>query len=87
MRSFGCFALFFLAGPGAPRPDAFLADLGLGLLRKRESVQNLLGLAILGYHFRKIHEDLLGRPQTGPTRREAVEKQTQLPEPAMLLVK
>jgi len=53
---------------------------------KRESLQNFLGLAILGYHFCKIHEDLLGRPQAGPTRGGFAEKQTQLPEPATLLV-
>lgn len=29
-------------------------------LKKRESFQNYIGLAILGYHFRKIHEDLFG---------------------------
>ena len=54
---------------------------------KRESVQNFLGLAILGYHFRKIHEDLLGRPQAGPTREGFPQKQTQLPRPASFLVK
>jgi hypothetical protein len=30
--------------------------------RKPESAQNFLGLAILGYHFRRVHEELLERP-------------------------
>jgi radical SAM superfamily enzyme YgiQ (UPF0313 family) len=34
--------------------------------RKRESLQNFLGLAILGYHFTKIHDDMLSRAQPGP---------------------
>ena len=34
--------------------------------RKPESAQNFLGLAILGYHFRRIHEDLLHLPQSEP---------------------
>lgn len=29
-------------------------------LFKRESVQNFLGLAILGYHFRRIYEGMAG---------------------------
>ena len=29
---------------------------------KPESLQNFVGLAILGYHFRKVHEDMLARP-------------------------
>lgn len=33
------------------------------LFKKPESVQNFLQLAILGYHFRKIHEDMLRRPR------------------------
>jgi radical SAM superfamily enzyme YgiQ (UPF0313 family) len=32
---------------------------------KRESVQNFLGLAILGYHFRRIYADLVSRQQAG----------------------
>jgi len=36
------------------------------LLNKRESVQNFLGLAIVGYHFTKIHEDMLSRSRLGP---------------------
>ena len=35
-------------------------------LRKPESVQNFLGLAILGYHFCRIHEDLGDARQFGP---------------------
>ena len=34
--------------------------------RKPESVQNFLGLAILGCHFRRVHEDLLDRPAPNP---------------------
>ena len=37
-------------------------------LHKRESVQNFLGLAILGYHFTKIHENMLSRSQPGSRR-------------------
>jgi radical SAM superfamily enzyme YgiQ (UPF0313 family) len=33
---------------------------------KRKSLQNFLGLAIVGYHFTRIHEDMLSRPQPGP---------------------
>jgi len=35
-------------------------------LRRPESVQNFLGLAILGYHFRKVHEELGAARQTEP---------------------
>jgi hypothetical protein len=35
------------------------------VFRKRESVQNFLGLAIVGYHFRKLCDDLLREPHTG----------------------
>jgi Domain of unknown function (DUF4070) len=35
-------------------------------LHKRESVQNFLGLAMLGYHFFKIHEALGTAPQPKP---------------------
>jgi radical SAM superfamily enzyme YgiQ (UPF0313 family) len=35
-------------------------------LHKRDSVQNFIGLAILGYHFCKIHEELGPKPQPGP---------------------
>ena len=34
-------------------------------LHKRDSVQNFLGLAILGYHFRRVHEELLEQPSSG----------------------
>jgi Domain of unknown function (DUF4070) len=34
-------------------------------VRKPQSAQNFLGLAILGYHFRRIHEDLLERSPSG----------------------
>lgn len=34
-------------------------------LHKRESLQNFLGLAIVGYHFTRIHEDMLSRSQPG----------------------
>jgi len=33
-----------------------------------QSIQNFLGLAIVGYHFTKIHEDMLSRSQPGPNR-------------------
>jgi hypothetical protein len=33
---------------------------------KRESVKNFLGLAILGYHFRKVQDDMLGRSRSAP---------------------
>lgn len=41
------------------------------LFRRRDSVQNFLGLAILGYHFRKVHEGLgrRGEPARPPTPR------------------
>jgi radical SAM superfamily enzyme YgiQ (UPF0313 family) len=41
------------------------------LLHKRESLQNFLGLAIMGYHFRRIHKDLLRHPKSpGPSLRQ-----------------
>ena len=83
-RRAGSAAVFFLAGPDPRRPGAFLAGFLWACLHKRESVQNFLGLAILGYHFRKIHEDLLGRRTNRANPRELVEKQHELPEPAML---
>ena len=35
-------------------------------LHKRDSIQNFIGLAILGHHFCKVHEELGTRPQPGP---------------------
>jgi radical SAM superfamily enzyme YgiQ (UPF0313 family) len=35
-------------------------------LHKRDSIQNFIGLAILGYHFCKVHEELGAKPQPGP---------------------
>ena len=35
-------------------------------LNKRDSIQNFIGLAILGYHFCKIHEDMGARSRPGP---------------------
>ncbi len=41
-------------------------------LHKRDSIQNFIGLAILGYHFYKVHEDMgrHSRPQTQPVNHE-----------------
>ena len=54
-------------------------------LHKRESLQNFLGLAILGYHFRKIHDDFLNRPQTGRQAAGSAMKESETPESAEAL--
>ncbi len=38
------------------------------LRHKRESLQNYIGLAIVGYHFTKIHDDMLSRSRQGSRR-------------------
>jgi hypothetical protein len=35
-------------------------------LHKRDSIQNFLGLAILGYHFCRVHGELGTQPPPGP---------------------
>jgi radical SAM superfamily enzyme YgiQ (UPF0313 family) len=56
-------------------------------LHKRDSIHNFLGLAILGYHFRKIHEDLLERSQAGSQPRGRLTREPQPVGPAMALTK
>ena len=51
--------------------------------RKPGSVQDFLGLAIMGYHFRRVHDDLLGQPLREPRRVgglvKAVSSQVEMP--------
>jgi radical SAM superfamily enzyme YgiQ (UPF0313 family) len=53
---------FFWLGMVRSGRSHFWRVLLWALRHKRESVQNFLGLAILGYHFRKIHEGLGKQP-------------------------
>ena len=50
-------------------------------LHKHESLQSFLGLAILGYHFRKVHEDLPKRSHPEPNSGGRVSSETQPAQP------
>jgi radical SAM superfamily enzyme YgiQ (UPF0313 family) len=55
--------------------------------RKPESVQNFLGLAILGYHFRRIHEEMLAKSRQPKQATPESISTSESPQPAPVLGK